>query len=138
MKAIIVLVVVLGLAITGIYFFGGYRTLNPDEQGNKAKAAITTGTSWTKVLDIAGPDPRYKSISYLVDKDGNKMPKVGTEVQFDRSKLAGRVKNGEVPAGFLFVYRFSERVAFEVAFDGSGNVEDVRDIPTMADLLHTR
>lgn len=138
MKAVIILVVVLALVIAGVYYFGNYRTFNPDEQGNKAKAAITPGMSWTKVLDIAGNSPRYRSMSILKDKDGNEMTKVGTEVELDRSKLAGRVKNGEVGAGFKFVYRFSEKVAFEVTFDGSGNVVDVEDIMTMADLLHTR
>ena len=138
MKAVIVLVVLLGLVVAGVYFFGGYRTLNPNEQGEKAKAAIKPGMSWTKVLDIAGKNPKYRSMSILKDKDGNESTKVGIEVEFDRSKLAGRVKNGEVRAGFKFVYRFSEKVAFEVTFDGSGNVDSVEDIMTMADLLHTR
>jgi len=45
MKTVIVLIVLLGLVVAGIYFFGGYRTLNPDEQGNNAKKAIKTGMS---------------------------------------------------------------------------------------------
>jgi hypothetical protein len=138
MKTVIVLVVLLGLAVAGVYFFGGYRTLNPDEQGTNAKAAIKTGMSWTKVLDVAGPTPRYVSRSILKEKDGTETIKEGTEVEFDRSKLATKVKNGQVPAGFKFIYRFSQRVAFQVTFDSSGNVEEVADIMTEADLLHTR
>lgn len=139
MKAIIVLVVLLGLGVAGVYFLGGYGSFDPDEQGNKAKAAITTGMSWKKVLDITGKsDPRYRAISMIKDKDGNEYPKPGPEVNLDRTKLASRVKNGEVRGGFIFVYRYSEKVAFEVTFDSSGNVTSVDDIATMADLLHTR
>lgn len=138
MKVVVVLIVLLGVAIAGIYFFGGYRTMDPDKQGTAAKAAITPGMSWKKVLDVAGENPKYRSISLVKEKKGFEHETMGPEVEFNRSRLASRINNGEVPQGFMFVYRYSERVAFAVRFDGNGKVTDVQDVMTMADLLQTR
>ena len=115
-----------------------YRSAIPCTTNHFAPNWITPGMSWKKVLDVAGENPKYRSISLVKEKKGFEHETMGPEVEFNRSRLASRINNGEVPQGFMFVYRYSERVAFAVRFDGNGKVTDVQDVMTMADLLQTR
>jgi|GEM_PF-6649592 len=62
----------------------------------------------------------------------------GLPANLNRKKLEQRVANNEVPNGFVLQYKFTETVAFEVAFDGTGAVTDVRNLRTVADLLGTK
>jgi hypothetical protein len=85
-----------------------------------------------------GAPVRFKHINLKDEKIGNKrvkVPRAGTELDFDRAKFDGWVAKGELPNGFVFCYKFSEQVAFNVTFDSTGKVEDVEDAVTMSTLL---
>jgi hypothetical protein len=77
------------------------------------------------------------TIALIKEKGGIEVERESPEMEFDRAKLTKRLKSSQ-PAGFKFIYRFSQKVAFEVKFDSSGKVEDVQDVRTIADLLQTR
>lgn len=141
MKAVIGLVVLIGLVVGGVYMYRSYKDFDPTKQGEEAKTAITPGMTWQQVIGAAGEPPGYKHISLQKERIGNKwveVPKPGTRVAFDRPKFEGRIAGNDTPHGFIFCYRFSERCAFDVNFDSGGKVIDVADTMTMADLLQTR
>lgn len=140
MKVIIGLVAILGVAIGGIYFFGGYRTLDPTKQGETAKAAIRPGMAWNKVVSAAGEPQEYRIM--IRDPAKNKkdvgLVRPGPVGRFVAANMPQHLANKELPEGFLFTYRFSNKCAFQVAFDNTGTVTSVDDAFTMADLLGNR
>lgn len=141
MKAIIVLMLAIGLVIAGVYFFGGYQSFDPDKQGRDAKATIKPGMTWTQVIGIAGENPKLQTISLSKRKVGKRTIEelmIGPKVEFNRAKVSRRLTNGEYPQGFILSYMFSEQVAFAVEFDSKGVVVDVSDETTIADLLQSR
>ncbi len=138
MKAIITLLVVGGLALGAVYMFGGYASFDPDKQGQEARAAIKPGMSLQQVVKVAGSNPRYQQINKMVDKDGNEEFQEGTPVEFREERVKQAVKDNQVPHGFILTYKYSERIAFSVHFDGKGKVESVEDAFTMGDLLQSR
>jgi hypothetical protein len=141
MKAIVVLMLVIGLVIAGVYFFGGYQSFDPDQQGKDAKAAIKPGMTWTQVIGVAGENPKLQTISVSKRKVGNRTVEermLGPKVEFNQKRVANRLAANEYPHGFILCYAFSEQVAFDVAFDGKGVVLDVADAMTIADLLQSR
>jgi len=141
MKVIIGLLVVLGLVIAGVYYLGGYSSFDPNQQGEQAKAAIKPGMTWTQVIAVAGENPKLQTISVSKRKISGQVREermLGAKVNFSKSQLADRLKYNEYPNGFILSYVFSERVAFDVLFDGTGKVVSVSDAMTMADLLQTR
>jgi hypothetical protein len=141
MKAIVILLAVVGLVIGGIYLFGGYRSFDPNQQGEQARAAIKPGMNLTQVVKAAGKNPRYQPINRFERKIGGETvieEQPGTPVDFNYDRVQQYIRDKQLPAGFILVYRFSERTAFAVHFDEAGKVTDVTDAPTMADLLQTR
>ncbi len=141
MKAIIVLMLVIGLVIAGVYFFGGYKSFDPDKQGRDAKAAIKPGMTWTQVIAVAGENPKLQTISISKRKVGKKIEEermVGPKVPFNKARVASKLSANEYPNGFVLSYHFSEQVAFAVEFDGKGVVTEIGDEMTMADLLQSR
>lgn len=138
MKAIIILLVVGGAVLGVVYFMGGYSSFDPTEQGEKAKAAIKTGMSLKQVLDVAGDKPKYRPINMMKIAKDLRAPQAGEPVDFVRSRVEGKIADGEMPNGFILQYRFSDQCAFDVTFNAAGNVVGVADIATMADLLGTR
>lgn len=141
MKVVIVLLILLGAAIFGVYQWGGYKTLDPDQQAADAKAAITPGTNWQKVVQIAGDPKQYQVI--IVEKEDEEtgeplLTKPGPRNKYSHRGLSERIADGGLPNGFIFAYQFSARSAFEVYFDGMGNVIYVQDMATMTDLLQMR
>jgi hypothetical protein len=141
MKAIIVLVGLIGLGIVGMYYFGGYSSFDPDQQGRDAKAAITPGMTWTQVIAAAGENPKLHTISiHTREIAGQKIQErqVGPAVQFSKAKVASAVNSGRYGNGFILSYHFSQQVAFDVTFNAAGIVIDIEDAATIADLLQTR
>ncbi|GMU22499.1 MAG: hypothetical protein AMXMBFR13_25850 [Phycisphaerae bacterium] len=138
MKTIIVVIVLCGAALAGLYYFGGFSSFDPNQQGREAKAAITPGMTYQQVLSAAGDHPKYRSITLKTEKRGGQTLselQEGPPVDFDRKRVDGRVAKNEVPHGFIFHYVFSDSLAFDVVFDATGKVAEVRDAPTMATLL---
>lgn len=130
MKFILGLLLVCGALFLLMYYGGGLSGFDPSQHGRDAKAAIQPGMSWKKVMDAAGKPREYRIM--IIQKG---FPKPGPVGAFDEKALAGRIDAGTMENGFVFGYRFSESVAFDVYFDGAGNVTTVADAITMSKLL---
>jgi hypothetical protein len=139
MRLIIVLVLLAGVGGVALYYGGGYKSFDPSKQGEDAKAKITPGMSWTQVIDTCGGPPReYIVIVRETKKEGGVeqiFRKPGPKNPFKKETVERRVADGSLTDGFIFQYQFSSSVAFAVTFDAAGNVVDVGDMITMADLL---
>ncbi|GMU36237.1 MAG: hypothetical protein KJ057_02770 [Phycisphaerae bacterium] len=137
MKVMIVLLVLIGAGVFAVYQFGGYSTLDPSQQGRDARAAIAPGMTWQVVVQTAGA-PKEFAIYVETGKDaqtGTPLVKLGPRMKYNADSLESRVKNDQVPHGFVFPYRFSTEVAFQVEFDESGVVVGVDDMVTLNKLL---
>jgi hypothetical protein len=141
MKAIVILLGLIGLGVGGMYYFGGYSSFDPDKQGRDAKAAIKPGMTLAQVVAVAGENPKLHTISMYTRKVGGqtfKERKVGPAVTFVQSRVAKGVKDGIYTNGFILSYMFSQQVAFDVLFDNTGLVVELEDAATIADLLDSR
>ncbi len=141
MKAIMILLVLVGLGIGAAYYLGGGSSFDPDAQGRQAKAAIKPGMTWTQVIKVAGDNPRLQTISVSRRKIGGQMteePMIGPMVDFSVNKVTRGIKSGDYKEGFILHYMFSEQVCFDVTFDGKGVATSIEDARTAADLLGTR
>jgi hypothetical protein len=141
MKAMIGLLFVGGLVLGGIYFFGGYNNLDPEQQAAKARAALKPGMSLMQAVKAAGGSPRIQKMVRFSHTDRGKTyytSQPGNPVDFDYDKVQKQVKAGELPAGFQLLYNFSLKTAFVAVFDEKGILTDVEDVPTMGNLLQTR
>lgn len=140
-KALVGLIVVGGIILAGMYFFGGVAGHDPTALGNAAKAKIKSGMSWEQVCDAAGEPRKYRVFitqKKVVDGEEREFIKEGAELKFVRNLFTGDMKAGTLKDGFVFPYIFSHQAAFDVTFDGGGKVIAVRDAITTADLLGTR
>jgi len=141
MKAIISIVVVLAIAMAAVYYWGGYRTFDPSEQGRQAKAAIKPGMTWKQVIDKAGKGGKFRSIVVTTRKiRGEDVTDtiLGPPVELNTDRIAAKLSANEMRDGFIIQYDFSQSVAFSVFFDSTGLVTDIQDNLTMADLLGTK
>lgn len=141
MKAVIVLVLLGGAVLGGMYLWGGYSTFDPDKQAETARAAIKPGMTLKQVVDVAGRNPKYQPINRFERKIGGHTvteERPGTPVAFDYDRVTQRVKNGEVPNGFQLNYTYSQAKAFNVVFDAAGTVVEISDAATVADLFQSR
>ncbi len=137
-KLFLALVVLALLVGGGIYYFRGVgESFDPDEQGRRAKAAVSVGMTWSQVVEAAGPPGRYCFRSE-VKRGGETVVMEAAPVKFERGPFAAALAEGIPPHGFRFMYMFSAQAAFSVHFDGQGRVEQVVDDKTVADLLDTR
>ena len=139
MKGLLVLVLILGLVLFFVYKGGGYASFDPEQQGLDARAAITSGMHYSKVIGLAG-EPKHYTVIVKKERNlggGRKVEyfEPGARNKFNADTLADRIDNGSLPYGFVFRYIFSNKVAFDVTLDGDGLVAGVRDTTTMADLL---
>ena len=142
MKIMLVVFVLAGLGLAGVYYLGGYDDFDPTAIGNEKKAQITPGLHWTRVLEIAERPCGYAALMEVTeeDVDGESVTVVkrGPRCKFERQIVQGSIDDGIASAGFVLEYFFSPQVAFEVIFDAAGCVEQLQDVATMADLLQTR
>ncbi len=135
MKSLLILLVIFVIGGVCLYYFGGYASFDPTKAGQEAKKAILPGMTWNQVIATCKkPPPTYRTI-IVQTRNGVEFSKPGPENRFDEKQLADRLARNELPRGFTFPYRFSEAVAFEVVFDGTGTVQHVQDLVTMRDLL---
>jgi len=128
-------------AIAGVVLWQGLSGYDPTQQGKDAKKAIGPGMTWTQVIDVAGEPGKYQMIVMTVKMvlgAERKMYKPAAPTKFKRQRLEERLAANELEHGFIFPYRFSEKVAFRVWFDGTGTVKQVEDMITMVDLLDMR
>jgi hypothetical protein len=126
----------IGISCLLLYQFGGYATFDPTKQGLEAKEAIKPGMPWTTVIDICkGPPQEYRIIT---PDPRTKLPREGPPLPFDAKQLENDLAGQALPHGFVFTYKFSEKIAFSVVFSEKGNSVGMHDVRTMADLLQTR
>ncbi len=141
MRVIIVLLLLGGAAIFGLYQFGGFSSFDPDQQGQDARKAITPGMTLAQVVGVAGNPNEYKQILMTRKKvDGVEIEffKPGAAVKFDLGRVQDRILRNELVHGFVTPFVFSRAIAFNVEFDGSGAVVAVTDAITEADLLQMK
>jgi hypothetical protein len=141
MKPIIWLLVLGGVALGGMYLFGGYKDFDPEKQGREAKAAVKPGMTLAQVVDVAGKNPKIQPINAFPrgtdDEDGETFNELrpGTPVPFDYEKTSANLKKNGYPNGFILNYKYTEALAFDVHFDSTGKVTHVSDAVTMGTLL---
>jgi hypothetical protein len=141
MKIVVGIIALILVGLAAMYFFGGYKELDPDKQGREAKAAITPGMTFKQVIDAAGKPRKARTISVHKRKDGDEWiedEQIGPLSEFKQNVIEDRLRQNNAPYGFILHYYFSDQVAFEVRFDAQGVVEEIYDVRTMADLLQTR
>ena len=141
MKAIVWLLVLVVAGWAATYFIGGYRSFDPDEQGRKARAAITPGMSLGDTIDIMGEPRKYQVLYKRVERIGGQEFETitpGPQNNFKRESVEQRIAEGSVGEGFLITMRFSNSTAFTVAYDSEGKVKGVDDAVTVADLHDMR
>ena len=139
MKAAVTLLVLVGLGWGAVYYLGGFGTWDPTEQGREKRAKIHPGMPYTEVFDNITGDPRKdRSTNLKKERSGGQESEMlvpSPEVPFIRERVDGHMKSNGLPHGFTATFKYSERLAFTVYFDGSGNVTKLEDAMTMADLL---
>jgi hypothetical protein len=139
--AIAILAIAAGI-LAAVYYLGGISSYNPTERGREAKAALSPGMKWTKVVEHAGEPAWYRLVEKTVKTGplGVEMEvfEPGAKMAFDRQRVERDIADAKVPYGFVFEYFFSAQVAFHVWHDSNGVVESIVDTPTIADLLQTR
>jgi len=141
MRFLLSTVVSVALLLVVVYYVGGVKGWDPSQQGRDAKAKITPGMSWKKVLDLTGEPKKYRAIVKKTDRIGSETHEYfvpGPPNPFRRSRIEERLVENSLPHGFLTTFIFSSSVGFTVKFDGAGNVEYVDDATTMADILQLK
>ncbi len=132
-------ILLLGFGILiGVYYLGGYAGWDPAERCRQAKAAISPGMRWTKVVEAAGEPGKYQLIRRDVEKSpfGDLEVRVpGLERQFDRALLEQDIARGNTAEGFTLNYVFSQSDAFRVWFDNNGFVERIEESRLMDVLM---
>ena len=138
MKAVMVLILLVGAGVVGFYYVGGYAGHSPKQQGLDAKAAITPGMTWQQVLAVSKPiEYCAMKLEEIDDGFGGTIEVIRptVEVRYKPERFAQRVNNGDFPHGFKFFYRYSSSVAFTVSFDENLTVSGKEDLVTMHTLL---
>lgn len=133
MKVVFGLFVFLALVGACLYFFGGLSGYDPAKQGEDFHAAVKPGLTWQQVLDIQVPR------TFCVMDYGNQYDLDGRSAsrKFDEAAFRQSMQNNAGPAdGFIFEYVFDAEHAYDVYFDGSGNVTMVQEAITTSDLLN--
>lgn len=139
MKAILALLILGGLVLGGVYYFGGYKSFDPTKQGRDAKAAIKPGMTLKQVVDVAGGNPKFQPINTFTRKVGNQTieeERAGLPVDFKQDRVTQQVKQNALPKGFILNYKYSEQTALDVHFDSTGMVTHVTDAVTIGTLLN--
>lgn len=132
MKVALGLLLLIGIGLFLMYQVGGYATLDPDQQGRDARAAITPGMTVEQVFDAIG-EPKQFSVVNLktVERFGEEVEELvpAPRTQFIRDRFDRNRADGQYPHGYQFEYRHSPRTMFEVTFDASDTVTDVGTPP---------
>ena len=129
MKALIVLIVLAGLALGVMYMFGGYDE-NPKEQAANFKASVKPGMDWQQVIALHRPS-KYQPI--WMREDGT--PREAAKEDFNEQQFKDLMAKNYFSGGFLFPYTFTTEDVVHVYFDPSGVVSHVTEPMTEGDIL---
>ena len=132
MKAVIVVLI---LAAAGLLVLNYTRTsidegFDPTEQGQQTRAIVEKCKTWTEVLDRADEPRKWRDAHSEFDFFYTDEFTADT-----RSEIDKRIKLKELPNGFSFFYRFSDAVTFAVNFDRHGEMLNIQDKESKAELL---
>ena len=128
MKAMIVLIVLVGAVIAIAFGLGLFSSEDPQVTLDNLRNAVKPGMTWQEVADVR--EPRKFTRVRFQAMGGRTAPE-----KFDRAKIADAISKNEFSQGFAFEYRFSNAHAVEVIFDSQGTVETVAKLATVGDLL---
>ena len=128
MKALLILIILAGLIIVGVYFM--VSGVDPAAEGQTFRQTIHTGMTWEEVADLKAPR-KFSPVSTNPQNMTGKDP----AQDFDRDRMRNLVSNGSLPAGFVFGYKFTNEHAWELYFDSTGKLIDIQDMKTINDLL---
>ena len=135
MKSFLGLIVLLALGCGAVYYFGGYGSWDPSEQGQQKRAQIQPGMSCAKIFDEITGNPRKYRIINMRKEHGHEMLVPSAEVNFDRARVDDHIRNNGLPYGFTATFVYSQAEAFTMTFDSKGNIVALEDAVTMADVL---
>ena len=130
MKGLVILIVLGGLGLVAMYYFGGFATLDPATQGEEFRNAVHEGMTWEQVADVKEPKHFYTYSNNPQSLTGRNL-----EQPFDRDRLRDVVSNGQAPLGFGFDYIFTGDHAWELAFDSTGKLIGIEKMRTTKDLF---
>lgn len=128
MKVLAVLLVLVVAAVMLVVKFGGVTGFDPAAGAQQFVADVQPGMSWQQVVDLKTPK---KYATYNPDRPLG----YGAIVKFDEARFATAMQGSSYPLGFFFEYTFDAEHAYNVVFDGQGNVERIEERMTTADLL---
>ena len=131
MKAIILLVVLVGAVFLVIQLTSSSidESFDPAQQGRETRAIVKECASWTEVLERAGAPSFWRPDTSDFDFVYTDRFEEGT-----RDKIAQQMERNQVPYGFSFLYKYGA-VTFAVNFDRNGNLSNIQDKESQADLL---
>ena len=125
MKAMLILVVVVGAVLAVVFYAGGFSGFDAAKQAEEFRASIRPGMTWEQVCDLKEPR-KYIAVWEF----GNQSP----PTDFDRTAFADLVNKRAMKVGFAFPYRFTSDHHYRVWFDAAGKCEYVKDMLTLNDL----
>ena len=128
MKAVLGLIVLIGVVIAAMFGLGLFSSEDPQVTLDNLRNAVKPGMTWQQVADVR--EPRKFTRVRFSAMGGRTQPE-----KFDRAKIADAISKNEFATGFAFEYRFSNAHAVEVIFDSQGAVETVAKLATVSDLM---
>ncbi len=138
MKAVLTLLVLVGVGLVVVYYIGGASTFDPSEQGRQARAALKPGTAFGTACDLTGNPNKFQIINRKVHRmHGQEIVTLvpAPLVKTSRERIEERVAEGSLPYGFLCTFTYSSSVAFTVKYDDTGAVVSVVDAVTRDSLF---
>ena len=136
LKLMIGVVIVIGVVLVVVYQIG-ISDFDPTAQGEAAMKTIKPGMTWEQVIDATKAPRKFTFINVIEDGGFTSMAP-GMPRQFNQSEFEKMLDGGSFKNGFVFIYNYSPKAAFDVIFSPEGKVESLNLKATIVDLLHTR
>ncbi|MEO0515206.1 MAG: hypothetical protein AAF086_07925 [Planctomycetota bacterium] len=130
MKVLVVLLVLVVALVALVVKFGGVLSFDPAAGAQQFVTDVQPGMTWQQVVAVKAPK---KYAAYKDDPES--MMGHGPIVKFDEARFASNMQSGSFPLGFFFEYTFDAEHAYNVSFDGQGNVTSIEERMTTSDLL---
>jgi len=130
MKALVILIVLGGLGLVALYYFGGFANLDPVAEAEGFRNSLNEGMSWEDVVAKKAPR-KFATFS----DDPNSMTGTSPDQPFDANLIREAVANRQMPLGFKFDYMFTGDHAWSLHFDGAGRLVAIEPILTTKQLL---
>ncbi len=130
MKAILALVVLIGIGIFLAFKYGGVGSFDPEEQAKQFNVTVKPGMTWQQVMEKYPP----KKLA-VYGRDDRGLKRRSNEDKFVKADFEAAVKAASFPDGFDFCYFFSGEHAYAVRFNAAGAVEEITKATSLGDLM---